>query len=593
MPKLEAAAKWAEDYGRTPWTSRPRPGFVPVIQLRPLVRKRRCQGNRIFCKQRVRASIALTRSPISPRVLAFLSQESTSDSQDSTPDGDFGDDIGDNSGDDATDLSISTLCKAMWRRLFARTQSVVETTVDRAVETCADVDMGVLQGAVKDVWELCTPDDRKTLLPHESEKFFAVDRVLGSMNASPRVSGAPDDVSRVVHDDLSVRSGDDDSTYETGSEEESERVVGSGPKSSGGGRDEVPVQEPVIPVRRLPGRADGWEPVNPGKVDNAADVKAGLVYAIMAVFHCVVKTIFRARYNRNLPKQDAQEVKKSEAKQKRRLGKTSATHTFKPAHDAYCEMVEKAGIKTGPSKTFQDENYAVVQAIPVWVCNAIETLRSNETCAKEDMFTRTYGKEVKHDSSRTLIDCGKHVALWLLISGFVTFALARHGFLMVVNSSAQRVAMVVTYIESAGGSSVGKNGKEVKSSNQAWHEDFCNAMAGYFQHDFGLSVLVSCLGDSKVDIVRRSYGGRFTKGMKRHRMTVHLTQGQALIMGSGLRHRGCKYNERNVRLFLAFLVGRSICASFNSTYNVQDFSPRTQNGGGGQGGGSKGGGSKG
>ncbi|CAN0300057.1 unnamed protein product [Ectocarpus sp. 6 AP-2014] len=255
-------------------------------------------------------------------------------------------------------------------------------------------------------------------------------------------------------------------------------------------------------------------------------------------------------------------------------------------------MVEKAGIKTGPSKTFQDENYAVVQAIPVWVCNAIETLRGKVTCVKEDMFTKTYGKEVKYDSSHTMIDCGKYAALWLLISGFVTFALARHGFLMVVNSSAQRVAMVVTYIESVGGTSVRKDGKEVKSSNQGWHEDFCNARAEIFKHDFGLSVLGSCLGDSKVDIVRRSYGDRFTKRMKQHRTTVHPTQGQALIMGSGLRQRGCKYNKRNVRLFLAFLVGKSRCASFNSTYSVQDFTPRTKNGGGSKGGVGKGGGKR-
>jgi len=185
-------------------------------------------------------------------------------------------------------------------------------------------------------------------------------------------------------------------------------------------------------------------------------------------------------------------------------------------------------------------------------------IRRKETCVEEDMFSKTYGTDVTYDSSRTLINCAAHFLLWILISSFVTLAMARHGFLMVVNSAARRVAMVVTYIESSGGSD---------SSNQGWHEDFSNAMAGYYQHEFGLSVLVSCLGGSRVDILRRSYGEEVTRGMKRRRFTVHLRQGEALIMGSGLRHRGTSYTQRNVRLFLAFLVGAS-------AYNVQDFSKK-------------------
>lgn len=255
----------------------------------------------------------------------------------------------------------------------------------------------------------------------------------------------------------------------------------------------------------------------------------------------------------------------------------SVLDTYKDSHDAFAEMVEEAGIKTNASQCFKKENFAVVRVFPAWACNFVERMRGNETCVKEDMFTKTYGKEVKHDSSRTLINCAEHLLLWLLISSFVTLALARHGFLMVVNSTKRRVAMVVTYIESVGEKEC-KPG--VKSSTQAWHEDFCQALAGFFQHEFGLSVLVSCLGGSKVDIVRRSYGEEFTKRMKRHRFTVHLEQGEALIMGSGLRHRGCKYTERNVRLFLAFLVGKSEGAPFVATYNVQDFSKKRKNRGG-------------
>ena len=277
----------------------------------------------------------------------------------------------------------------------------------------------------------------------------------------------------------------------------------------------------------------------------------------------------------------------------------SVNDTYKRSHDAFCEMVEDAGIKTRASRCFKRENFAVVRVIPECVCDFIEMLRQRETCNKEDMFAKTYGEKVVHDSSRTLVNCAKHLVLWLLISSCVTLALARHGFLMVVNSSQRRVARVVTYIESIAESTAdgvdesarsnekrgrgkkrkrgrGKKTNTVKSSNQAWHEDFSCALAGYFQHDFGLSVLVSCLGESKVDIVRRSYGGEFTKGMKRLRRTVHLRKGEALIMGSGLRHRGCKYTKRNVRLFLAFLVGKSEGASFEATYSVQDFSKGTR-----------------
>lgn len=281
------------------------------------------------------------------------------------------------------------------------------------------------------------------------------------------------------------------------------------------------------------------------------------------------------------------------AQLKQRKKSRSVNDTYKRSHDAFCEMVDDAGIKTRASRCFKRENFAVVRVIPECVCDFIEMIRQSKTCNKEDMFAKTYGKKVVHDSSRTMVNCAKHLVLWLLISSCVTLALARHGFLMVVNSSQRRVARVVTYIESVGETAAdgacrnekrgrgekrkrGRGEKTVKSSNQAYHEDFSSIWSGFIQHDFGLSVLVSCLGESKVDIVRRSYGGAFTKRMKRLRCTVHLRKGEALIMGSGLRHRGCRYTKRNVRLFLAFLVGKSEGASFEATYNVQDFSRGTK-----------------
>lgn len=185
-------------------------------------------------------------------------------------------------------------------RTVKSTVYAVEPTDGRAVKTQTDENMGNLEDAVKGVADVCSPNDRKTLLPREQDTFLVVDRVLDSMNASPRVSDTPDDVSDSFSD-TSIHSDDDDDAYETSSDNESEGVVDR--ESS---RDEVPLQ---IPVPHLPGRADDWEPVNPGKDANDADVKAGLVYAIMAVFYCVAGSIFRTKYNRGLPKQDARGVK--------------------------------------------------------------------------------------------------------------------------------------------------------------------------------------------------------------------------------------------------------------------------------------------
>lgn len=196
------------------------------------------------------------------------------------------------------------------------------------------------------------------------------------------------------------------------------------------------------------------------------------------------------------------------------------------------------------------------------------------------MFTRVYDDDVEHDESRTLVNCRYHSVMWYLISCFVTHVMATHGFLMVVGKNFQRVARVVTYIESLGGP---------LSKVQSMHEDFCNAMAGFFQHEFGFSVLVSCLGGSIVDIIEDTYGQPVTPEFERqHFKQIRLKQGQGLIMGSGLRHRGMAYSKRNVRLFLAFLAGKSEGASFSATYNVQGFkkvanTKRSAGGGGGKG----------
>lgn len=183
--------------------------------------------------------------------------------------------------------------------------------------------------------------------------------------------------------------------------------------------------------------------------------------------------------------------------------KTHQNDTFKESHDALAEKIHEAGISSPAADCYRDHNYAVVQVIPIWLCCVIEKFRAYRTGLKQEpMFSKVYGQEVKYDSSRTLINCAKDGFLWFLISSMVTLAMAKHGFLMAVCSTSQRVARVVTYIESTGGSD---------SKVQAWHEDFCNAMAGYFQHEFGFSVLVSCLGGSIVDIVEGTYGQSVSK----------------------------------------------------------------------------------
>lgn len=188
--------------------------------------------------------------------------------------------------------------------------------------------------------------------------------------------------------------------------------------------------------------------------------------------------------------------------------------------------------------------------------------RAYSSLKEEEMFRKTYGDDVSYDKSRTLLNCAMCGTLWVLISAWATLVMASHGFLMVVGSSLARVARVVAYIESKGeGSNI-----------QAYHEDFCSVMAGWFGHQFGFSVLISCLGDSKVDVIAKTYGQPVSADFeKEHFVQIHLKQGQALIMGSGLRHRGMKYSRRNVRLFIAFLAGLSNGAFFGATYNIQSF----------------------
>lgn len=73
-----------------------------------------------------------------------------------------------------------------------------------------------------------------------------------------------------------------------------------------------------------------------------------------------------------------------------------------------------------------------------------------------------------------------------------------------------------------------------------------------------------------VGIVKNTYGQKVSsKFQRKNTVNMHLKQREALVTGSGLRHRGMKYSVKDVRLFLAFLVGKSDGTSFKITFNLE------------------------
>lgn len=244
--------------------------------------------------------------------------------------------------------------------------------------------------------------------------------------------------------------------------------------------------------------------------------------------------------------------------------------SYKPAVEALCTKIDEAGMGTAASRCLRANNYCVVQMLPVWLCCLIERFRADPRFpeidphhkAPEKMFRTSHGRDdIDYDEDRRLINCAYCGVLWILISSWTTLVMASYSFLMVVGTSVTRLARVVTYIES------GAEGRR-----QCLHDDFSNVVAGWFGHEFGFSVLISCFGGSKIDVIEGTFGRPASRAFERENFVqIHLKQGQALIVGPGCRHRGCAYSERNVRLFLAFLVGRSNGASFSQTYNLATF----------------------
>lgn len=184
---------------------------------------------------------------------------------------------------------------------------------------------------------------------------------------------------------------------------------------------------------------------------------------------------------------------------------------------------------------------------------------------QEKLFKHFSDEKIEHDEKRRMFDCASDWVLYNLIRIPVTLALARHGLLLVVGSILCRAAHIVTHIESLAG-----------GVNQSWHSDFDELLAGYFWDHFGISVLVATSDDCEVDFISDTWGGESDDDIKHLAALgkvkkVKLKKGQCLCMGSGLLHRGVAYKSTNVRLFLAFLVGKSCEADFSHTYGLDDI----------------------
>lgn len=249
---------------------------------------------------------------------------------------------------------------------------------------------------------------------------------------------------------------------------------------------------------------------------------------------------------------------------------------FKAASEKHAAAVaEKARIDgvevTTEYEHFKEHNYAVI-------CNVVSLFNlalvqayvrkkeEKEYVKKEPMFNHVEDEKVVNDEKRKLFNCAKDWVLFTLIAVPVTLALATHGFLLIAGSMVTRTAKVVTFIESIGG-----------GTNQSWHTDFDSRLASFFGNAFGLSVLLATSDDSEVDIISNTWGNETDDEIHEliregNLKKIKLQKGSILLMGSGLRHRGCSYEAKNVRFFLAFLAVNSVFASFFHTYRLDETS---------------------
>lgn len=257
--------------------------------------------------------------------------------------------------------------------------------------------------------------------------------------------------------------------------------------------------------------------------------------------------------------------------------------SYKDAIEEHGKLLGKAGIE---AKDFLKDNFTVVDgAIPIWLLHLIEKVVTAR-CELPKGSVNPLGNPVKRpifqylvdgkstkDDNRKTIDCGRDWILYNLIAFPVSRKLQVLGFLMTAGGPESRIAKVVTYIESI----VGKNADEPREKrDQSRHTDFSSLLAKYFGKEFGISVIVGATEGSEVHLIAGTFGLESNNDLRQLVMDgrvekVVLSVGQCLVMGPGLRHKGVGYNKRNVRLFLAFMVGRSVGANFGHTYDLDDI----------------------
>lgn len=256
---------------------------------------------------------------------------------------------------------------------------------------------------------------------------------------------------------------------------------------------------------------------------------------------------------------------------------------FVQAHSALVQ--QRLGTLSPEAKEFQEKNFAVIdKVIRCWVLDLVEeVVRARDEVPKgkvnplgrpkrQPLFKYLVKNKTTKDENRRMIDCGADWILYSLVAFPVTRKLEPHGFLMTADVSKARKAKVVAYVESM----VGNSPDEPREfRDQSWHTDFDCTLASFFGMEFGISGLVGATQGSEIHVMTHTTGletphERKKLALNGHVEKVVLERGSMLLMGPGLRHKGVGYDQRNVRLFLAFLVGKSCKASFGDTYSLDD-----------------------
>jgi len=244
--------------------------------------------------------------------------------------------------------------------------------------------------------------------------------------------------------------------------------------------------------------------------------------------------------------------------------------SFKPAISRHAQMVKDRGIGNEKYEHFEKHNWCVLTGVISGsslslIEEYVETKKRDGSFSQQPMFRHIRDGKVSHDEKRRMHDCVLDWLLYNLIRVPIMLALAQIGLLMVVGSVIGRVAQVVAHIESTGG-----------GGNQSFHSDFDTSLAALWGDEWGFSVIVSTHDDCEVDIISNTWGGETDDDIRNlaasgHVKKVKLERGSCLIMGPGLVHRGVAYVTHNVRLFLAFLCGKSLEADFSHTYGLDDI----------------------